>query len=207
MRYARFFAVALLLLAALGCYKRVLVPPQFDLQSREVLGIARFKCNEEGKLDAYATQKFMEAITRDQTVQIVEMGTVDELLKEVGQTALNPEALSAIADKYRIKTLISGEIEISDVQPKLTITPGFTYVGLSADVEASLVARLIAVDNGATVWTGSARDKRNVGYVSVGSGGHFMFDAHDPESAYGGLVDALVKRATKDFRTTWRLVR
>lgn len=207
MKLARFIVASLILLAALGCYKRVLVPPQFDLTERQVLGIARFKCNEEGKLDAYATQKFIEAITRDQTVQIVEMGSVDELLTEVGQTALNPDAMKAIAEKYRIKTLITGEIEISDVQPKLTITPGFSYVGISADVQASLVARLIETDNDATIWTGSARDKRTVGYVSVGSGGHFMFDARDPESAYGGLVDALVKRATVDFRSAWRCVR
>jgi hypothetical protein len=207
VKLTRFIVVSLILLAALGCYKRAMVPPLFDLESRQVLGIARFDCNEEGKLDAYATQKFMEAITRDQPVEIVEMPPVRDLLKEVGQKSLNPDALAAIADKYRIRTLITGEIEISDVRPKLTITPGFSYVGISADVEAALVARLVGTDNGATVWTGSARDERTVGYVSLGTGGHFMFDAHDPESAYGGLVDALVKNATRDFRHTWRFVK
>lgn len=33
--------------------------------------------------------------------------------------------------------------------------------------------------------------------------GTFTFDASDPESAYGGLVDTLAEEVTRDFRITW----
>ena len=84
-------------------------------------------------------------------------------------------------------------------------------LGRKADVlaevgKAALSVRLVETGLGATVWSGSARDKRQVGNVTVFRD-FFSFDAQDPEAAYGPLVQSLVRNAARDFRVTWKCVR
>ncbi len=44
---------------------------------------------------------------------------------------------------------------------------------------------------------------RRVGQVSILGGRDVVFDADEPERAYGELVDALVHRVTADFKVSW----
>jgi hypothetical protein len=44
-----------------------------------------------------------------------------------------------------------------------------------------------------------------MGQVSVYGGRDFMFDAADPEAAYGELVDALVSQVARDFQGSWQM--
>ncbi len=193
-----------LVLLILSCGPRIMVPPAVDLKMYEPIGIISFTCNAEGELDRYITQKFMEDITRDQKlVKLIELGRQEGVLKEVDKTTLDPEAIKAIAQKYNVKSVITGDLNISDVQPKINIVPGLWGVGAEADVEATLVAHMMEAVDGATIWTGSARTKRTVGNVSFWSGGHFSFDAQDPEASYGDMAQELIRNATKDFRVTW----
>jgi hypothetical protein len=61
--------------------------------------------------------------------------------------------------------------------------------------------QLLETSTGASIWSSSAQVRQNVGHISVSDGRNF--DASDPESAYGGLVDTLVEQVTRDFRGTW----
>lgn len=185
-----------------GC-TRVMVPPAVKLSEYQAVGIVKFRCSEGGNLDAFVTQKFIEEITRDQKmIQIVELGGETNVLSDVQKQSFNLDAYKAIGDKYKLKSIIIGDIDISDIQPEITIAPGFSFVGVKGVVEAKLVARMIETETGATIWTGSARDKREIGHISF-AGGRFMFDAKDMERAYGPLTEALVRNSTNDFRKTY----
>ncbi len=196
--------VAVLLAAVLGCGPKVMVPPKIDLREHEVVGIVEFRSSSEGELGPYATRKFMERAREDQgMVRIVELGSEAEVLKVVGADRLDQATFKALGDKHKVATIITGELTVSDVRPEITITPGLGYMSFAAEVDAALSARMVETATGASIWSGSASDTKRVGHVSVFGGEAFAFDAEDPEKAYGKLVDALVEKATEDFRVTW----
>jgi len=197
------FFVTTLVILTLGC-TRVMVPPAVDLKSFEPVGIVTFNCNAEGSLEQFITQRFIERATQDQKlVKFIRLGTEAEVLKAVDKTSLDPDAIKAIAQKYNVNSVFTGNVDISDVRPKINIVPGLWYVGAQADVEAKFAVSMLEVEDGAVIWAGSSRAKRTVGHVSFLSGGHFSFDAQDPENSYGELVEELLKKATKDFRVTY----
>ncbi len=206
-RYARLLAVVLAAAALGGCYKRVLMAPAVDLQSNEVIGIVEFRMDEQGGLAPFATRRFLQAITRDQPgIQIVELGKESDVLRAVGHSAMTPDAIKAIGEKYGLRTLITGTIDISDVNPRFSFGFGFPHVSASAEVDATLSARLVRTANAATIWTGTGTDQRTIGQVTVAKD-FLSFDAEDPERAYGELVKNLVVRSTRDFRRRWKCVR
>lgn len=195
----------LVVLLVLSCGKKVMVPPRIDLTEHEILGIIEFKCSNEGELGALATKKFMEVSRVDQgLVKIKELGTEKEILKAVGQRKLNQDAYKAIGLKYGVSTIITGELDVSNIRPDVTISPGFGYMGFGAEVDASLTAQMVEVVDGASIWSGSAKSTESVGHVSIFGGKAFAFDADDPDKAYGKLIDNLVDETTIDFRITWR---
>lgn len=193
------FGISMLII---GC-TRVVVPPVVNLNEYQAVGIVKFKCSEGGNLDAFVTQKFIEEVTRDQKmIRIIELGSETTVLTDIGKTALNINAYKAIGEKYNVKSVIIGEIDISDIQPEISIAPGFSFVGVKGVVEANLVARMIETSSGATIWTGSALEKSEIGHISF-AGGRFIFDAKDPERAYGSLTEELVMNSTHDFRKSF----
>lgn len=187
-----------------GCGPRVMVPPKIDLKQHEVVGIIQFKSSSEGRLGPYATEKFMEYARRDQgLVRIAELGSEAEVLKAVGRDRLDKAAFRAMGESHDVSTVIAGELVISDVRPDITITPGLGYMSFAAEVDAVLSVRLVETATGASIWSGSGSETKRVGHVSIFGGEAFAFDAQDPDQAYGKLIDALVEKATVDFRVTW----
>ncbi|MFB0508962.1 MAG: hypothetical protein ACETVX_00535 [bacterium] len=196
-----FFLIFAVLILSAGC-KRIMIPPAFDLKPHELIGIIEFDCENEGQLAGFTTQKFMEWITKDQKgIAIVELGNEEDVLAEVQKERMGPEVYKLLGENYNIKSIFIGEIKISDVRPRIAIGPGFEFASAKAEVEATMTVKLLNVENGATIWLGSSKGKSDVGHVGF-FGGHFVFDAKDPESAYGGLAESLIKKATKDFRNT-----
>jgi hypothetical protein len=193
-----------LLAVALDCGKRVMIPPRIDLKDHEVIGIIEFKCSNEGKLAPLATRRFTEAIRADQgMVRIVDLGTEKDVLKAVNQKRLDQDAFKAIGEKYGVSTIFAADLIVSDVRPKISITPGFGVMSFSAEVAATLAVRMVEAASGASVWNSSADARQEVGGVTIFGGKAFAFNADDPDEAYGDLVDALVYKTTRDFRVTW----
>jgi hypothetical protein len=190
-------AVALLFT---GC-ARVYVPPAIDLKPQETIGIIEFKTDAKGDLGEFVTQKFIQSITQDQDLRIVELGSEQAVLEAVGLTHLGPDAFKAIGEKYDLNTVFAGNLDVTEATPSCGFGPG--YATFEAKVNARLAARLVETSTGATVWSNSARDERTV--AGVQQYGHdFSFNAEDPEKAYGDMARSLCRRITHDFRHTYR---
>ena len=190
-------AVALLFT---GC-ARVYVQPAIDLKPHEVIGLIQFSSDAKGELSKFVTQKFIEAITQDQTdIKIVELGDEKAALEAVGLTHLGPDAFKALGEKYDLNTIFTGSLNVSEVNPSCFFTHGFASV--EGKVNARLAARLVETATGATIWSNSARDERTVAGVSK-FGSNFSFNAEDPEEAYGELARSLTRRITHEFRGHW----
>lgn len=196
---------ALTVAAAFGCGgSKVMVPPRIDLQDHEVLAMIEFSSSSEGELGPLATQRFMEAARLDQgLVRMVEIGTEEEVLKEVGSDRLDRSTFKELGSKYDVATIFTGELLISDIRPAVSVTSDLSAIGAAADVDATLTVHMVETASGASIWSRSADVTKRVGQVSLLGSRHVVFDAEDPERAYGDLVNALVDLVTGDFRVSW----
>lgn len=189
-----------------GCahHETVMVPPRIDLAQHEMIGVIEFDSSSDGELGTLATRRFTESARRDQgMVRIVGFGSTDEALATVDRTELDPEAFRTLGRERGVRTILVGELTISNIRPDLQIGPSLRSGSLSAEVDATLAVQLIEVETGASIWSRSASATQSVGHVSVFGGKQFAFDASDPERAYGGLVDTLVAQVTRDFQARW----
>lgn len=197
-------AAILLTLAIQGCTQRVLAPPRIDLKQHEVIGVIEFDCSGKGELGPFLTQRFVDAIRRDQDfVRIISLGTKSHVLADIGQSQLDQNAFKSIGQKHHIKTVFTGDVVVSDVKPSVAIGQKLTYFGVSADVDATLNAQMFETDTGASIWSRSTRSVERVGGVEIFGNKSFTFDTDDPENAYGRLADSLVEAVTYDFQCYW----
>lgn len=193
---------ALALLAGLtaGCHH---YPPRFNLDSMGTIGIVDFRTESKGVLAEYATRLFIEVLVQSQPgARIKELGAEADVLRDIGQNRLGPDALAAVRSRYGVDAVFLGTLDVSKVTPRIDLLAIISTLSVSADVDAQMTARLIDTGDGTTIWADSARDRRTVANVSVARGGGIFFDARDPERAYGGLMRELVGRITRDFQ--WR---
>jgi hypothetical protein len=196
-------AVVLSVLAAVGCSRKVLLPPRIDLVPHEAIGIVQFDCDAEGGLGALVTRAFTESARRDQgLLRMVEIGSRQQALGSVDLETWDAETFKALGAEHEVNTLFTGVLQVSDVRPDVQIGPDLRSGSVSASVDASLAVQLIETETGASIWSASARVTQPVAQVSVFGDERIVFDAEDPETAYAGLVESLVARVTQDFRTT-----
>jgi len=198
-------SLSLALLLILGCSPKVMVPPRIDLGEYGAIGLVNFTSNAEGNLDEYATQKFLEMVSESQPrARFIELGSQKKLLESVGRDEMDRGAVQEIGEKHNLSAVIFGDLHVGDVEPKIRFSFDFLPASVEAEVDASMKAKLVDTKDGATVWTASARDKKTVAHVSVFSSGGFIFDAEDPDEAYGDLVESLVKEVSEDLRVTYK---
>ena len=205
----RIYILGLLMIIVIGCTpkKIVTVPPNIDLRTYENIGIIEFSSNANSQLQQYTSQTFIRTIQSSQPgVRILELGNAEQVLKSVQHHQLNLEAIQAIGKKYNVEALISGHMDITDMKPNVKLSTVLSSMSVKADVEASLIARLYETESGATIWTDSARGKKEVAHVNMVSNGAASFDVSDPESAYGKLANWLVQRITQGFRETYKRI-
>jgi hypothetical protein len=196
----------LLLVVTAGCTARQTyrIPPRIDLTQHEMIGVIEFRSSAEGELAAMATRRFTEAARADQgLVRMVGIGTEKDALASVGRKEMDPESYQALGKDRGVRTIVVGELTVSEIRPDVRLSSGLGGGSLSARVDATLAVELIETSTGASIWSRSARATDSVGNVSVFKGGNVVFDAEDPERAYGDLVDNLVAQVTHDFRATW----
>jgi hypothetical protein len=190
--------------ASCGCGgTSTLMPPRIDLQAYRKIGLVEFSSTPKGNLQTLASQDFIQSVQASQPgVPVLELGGEDLVLDAVGRDKVDADAIRAIGKKFDVDAVIIGNLEVSEVKPRLALSQGFSSVGVHADVEAALTTRILEVSSGATVWTRSAHSKETVANAGL-SQGDVYFGASDPESTYGSLVQNLVHCVTQDFRPYW----
>lgn len=195
--YYIIIAGALLLFAA-GCAPRV---PIVDLTEYGRIGFIDVSCSAEGEIARLASQKLIQKILeidRDK-ITVIELGSEEEILRALGRERIDPETIQMIGKKYNIGVIVSSHLNISEVRPHLDISLIKESFGVKADVDASLIVKLLETEGGGTLWTDSVEDTESIASVSIGSGGLFLFDAGTPEKAYGDLVKSLVRKISSHF--------
>ncbi len=203
MKKSLYVALIIIIVLVSGCCKKILMPPDVDLAKYEPVGIINFTVNAEGELDELTTQRFIEYMRWHQSgIEVLELGDMDEVLATVNESKITIDAIKKIGEHYKVKTLIVGNIDVSDIQPKIDFSPTFPYVSASADIEATLISKLYKTINGASVWSGARTVKTKIGSIKL-TESYINFNAKDPNKAYGNLVDRLVWNITWDFRNTW----
>jgi hypothetical protein len=189
-----------LVLAATACgpkYETVTYPPRIDLSRHELIGVIEFQSSEEGELASLATRRFTESARRDQgLVRVIWLDPEDE----------RPDAkrIRELGREHGLHTIVVGQLTVSDVRPKVSISGSLSSGSLSASVEATLAVEMIETSTGASLWSASGEARKTLGNLSVFRDQSISFDAEDPESAYGVLINALVSQVTRDFHNTWQ---
>lgn len=187
----------------IGCTPKVMVPPKIDLSHYEKIGLIEFKSNSEGNLTPFITERFLEAILEDQPgTMVIEMGTEEEILAELGYSSMGPDAVRAIGENYDIKTIITGILDLTEPSTDVDFFGSISNISVSSSVSAMLTVKMKDASTGSTIWSGSGRDERELSDAGF-YGGIFHFDAEDPDDAYSKLADKLVREVTKDFRVTY----
>jgi hypothetical protein len=199
--------LAILVLVCLGCagsrYETVTVSPRIDLAQHETIGVIDFSTASRGELGPLTTRRFTELARQDQgLVRMLSFGSEKKALRSVGERRLNTKAFRALGARHGVQTIVTGELTVSGVKPDLALH-GLSAGSVTGKVDATLAVEMIETETGASLWNSSARATRSVGQVSVHDGGVFVFDAEDPEGAYGELVDSLVTQVTRDFRVSY----
>ncbi len=190
-------AGALLVFAA-GCAPRV---PVIDLTKYGRIGFIDVSSSSEGEIARLASQQLIQKILeidRDK-ITVIELGNEKEILRTLGRERMDSETIQMIGKKYNIGVIVSSHLNISEVRPHLDISAITESFGVKADVDASLIVKLLETEGGGTLWTDSVEDTESVASVSIGSGGLFHFNASTPEKAYGDLVKSLVRKISRDF--------
>lgn len=189
-----------------GCGPVVLIPPEIDLIPFERVGLISFSLeNAVGRIDEIATQRFLQEITFYQRgVQIIELGTIDDVLARIDEPVIGPDAAAAIGERFGVTSFIYGKISVSDVRPKIDINAFIKGMRVQAVFSISATARFFSTETGATLWTDSVQMEDSLAYMSIGHGQVPYFDLRDQEDAYRELIERLIHELTRDFRPTKR---
>jgi hypothetical protein len=190
----------------ISCGPIVLVPPEIDLLPYESVGLISFSVeNAKGQLDAMATQRFLQEITRFQRgVQIIELGPLDEVLGKINKTNLDQEAMRAIGEYFSVISFFHGKIKVSDVKPDVDIAVLIKSLRVRASFNISMTARLFSTETGATLWTDSVFRKESLVNLGLGPDQIPYFDVKDQDETHKILVEHMVHELTRDFRPTKR---
>jgi len=203
MRIMHAGSTLLLSFALLGCSSTVLVPvpPRMDLGSYATLGLVEFASNSGRAIDASATRQFQEQIQAAQPgTRFIELGSREALLAAVGGKQLDPDAFKKIGEKYGVAAVFAGELAYSEPKTDLQISDLARLEGaVRAEMRGDISSRLVETATGASVWSNSARVRRQIGRLSVSAGNGVSADMSE-SNPRAEMVPALVYRLTQDFR-------
>ncbi len=202
-----FLAISLLggtVLSLASCTKTVDVyyPPRFDLAQFGRLGLITFSDNAQPSVAEYATEQFQNQIQSAQVgIPIVELGTEEKVLKSISSSQLDIAAMRKIGQLYKVSALFTGNVVYSDVKTNVNLGD---IIELDASVDttlhATLSAKLIETEGGATVWSNSTSWKRKLGNVSVNGETGVTVGTEGYDDAYRKLIPDMVRDITYDFR-------
>jgi hypothetical protein len=181
---------------------RVLLEPAVDLRQFRRVAIVDFAPTGSGAGHAarLVTRRFVEAVQQAQPgVRLLELGAQERVLAALGRRELDFEAVQAIGRTYGADAVFTGQLELSEPKPRVRISQAFESLGVKADVEARLDARLREAEGGATLWSRSSQGSEQVAAASLSLQGGSSASARDPEAVYGRLARALAQRVSQDL--------
>jgi hypothetical protein len=186
-----------------GCASTVLVqvPPKINFSHYETVGIIDFESNTERGIKESVTQKFIQSIQQSQPgTAILELGNERSILASVGRNKLDSGTLILIGKRNGVDVIVTGNLNISKSQPRLSINNGLTSIGAKVEVEAHLNTKMLDTKRGATIWVATPSGKWTLASISGNSNGIQRIGLSDLETKYDTIVSQLVYAATKDFR-------
>lgn len=187
--------LALAALAACGGSRQpaVYVEPMVSLAPHTRIGVVRVTAqNAEGALITLATQRLTEQVLRaQQGVEVLELGPV--------AGPIDAAAARRLGEQHGVRTVLVGHLTVSDLKPRVRLLGGLSA---TTEVTIGLNTRLLSTQSGATLWSRSASVRETMHAASMANG-TVVFDAQDPDEAYGEIVDGLVFDVTSDFRGSW----
>ena len=184
-------------------YVTVTIPPHLDLAQYERTALTTFTVeNAKGSLHELATHRFAESVLHAQRdVEVLEVGTVDATLQQVGERAFGPASAKAIGSASDVPVVFAGHLKVSNVKPTGGLA-SFAVPHVEATVSVELTVALYSTRTGGTLWRSGAAASERVAQISV-SGGIPSFSAKDPNDAYGRLVGQLISSVSQDLYPTF----
>jgi TolB-like protein len=197
-----------LLLLFTACGRYAWFPPEVSIPPEQKIGLIQFSVkNAEGGLDVLATDRFLEEIIQGQRgVRLLELGTLKEVLADVGAEKLDAEAIRKVGTRHGVDSVFTGEIRISDVKPQVSVDAFIKNVGVRASFTIYVSAKLQSTDSGAVLWADSVERKGTVAYFGLMQGEIPYFGVEDKDEANRRLIAEVIYELTWDFRPTRRRI-
>jgi hypothetical protein len=196
--------VFLFFMVFISCSPKIMAPPEIDLLNYERVGLISFSSNNvESQADEMATKLFLQEISSFQKrVQVIELGTLDEVLGLINKATLNQGAVKAIGEHFGVASFFHGEINVSDVKrSSRNVTPKvITRVIFRMTLNISLTIRLYSTETGATLWADSAYKEKNLDQVLHSPDSIPDFDIKAQNEVHKKLAEHLVHELIRDFR-------
>jgi hypothetical protein len=203
MRTYAAFVILLALVVQWGCSRTVLVPvpPRMDLKSYGTLGIIEFASNSDPAISNYATQQFQEHIQGAYPgTPILELGNRETVLTAVGATQFDADAITKIGKKYGVTAVFLGDLVYSDPKTDIRLTDiNKLEGGVRTEVRGDMSTKLMETRSGASVWSSSTWEKRQIGSFSLSTRRSVSATVGD-SNPRKDMVPALILHLTQDFR-------
>jgi hypothetical protein len=206
MRLRQCLCCLLLASAMAGCgggTVTVTVPPRIDLAPFPTIAVVEFAAQPAGELGKDATQRFMAELTAAQPgVRLLELGSREQVLREVGRPELDFQAIKAIGQKFGTAAVLHGTVELSEPRPDVSVSPNLTSVSAQSKIDGRMNAKLWETATGATVWTNTSWGSWRVGGVSLGENGLSGASYRSSQEQRPKVLKELVKALAEDFWPT-----
>ena len=203
MRTYAAFVILLALVVQWGCSRTVLVPvpPRMDLKSYGTLGIIEFASNSDPAISDYATQQFQEHVQGAYPgTPILELGNRETVLAAVGATQFDADAITKIGKKYGVTAVFLGDIVYSEPKTDIRLTDiNKLEGGIRTEIRGDMSTKLMETQSGASVWSSSTWEKRQIGSVSLSTRRGVSATVGD-SNPRKDMVPALILHLTQDFR-------
>jgi hypothetical protein len=203
MRTYAAYVILLALVVQWGCSRTVLVPvpPRMDLKSYGTLGIIEFSSNSDPAISNYATQQFQEHVQGAYPgTPILELGNRETVLAAVGATQFDADAITKIGKKYGVTAVFLGDIVYSEPKTNIRVIDiNKLEGGVRTEIRGDMSTKLMDTQSGASVWSSSTWEKRQIGSVSL-STRHGVSATVGDSNPRKDMVPALIFHLTQDFR-------
>lgn len=188
----------------LSCCKKYPFPPTFDLMTNSPFGFVQTKVlNSDSTLSSLVTGKLIEYLTYEQKGSFIELGSFEKLLKEYNSSEYSSEIIKKIGKDFNVKSVVLSEIEFSDIDPNFSINISHPSFHANVKLTASLRLKIFETLNGSIIYIKTIQKKTELSNVYI-SKNFIFFDSKTYDQSQYDLIDELVWKITKDFRTTYK---